>query len=264
MSSKLVWGVFLFCWFISAATLWVGMTALRLKEVAVSCDQARSLLCLSVLPPAVHRSKPCIPPALGPRPSETPCTPPPNLHPDNPHKMADWNRSAHLRFSGLHFSIRKFQPTNGGGLSVLPQHQPRFGPSVPSTCNSDGYEDGHSMLLTQFTREMRIDQQPPSSSLDLIKRLYSLDESWWLSSEAVVVQQAARLEQPQKPQHQLQRQQQGSTERQVPSNKATPAQVSFVLLKLREEVSNHCLTLLWSPVWLPHLSFPLHNTLKKY
>ena len=254
------------------------MAALRLKEAAalVSSDQARVAL-LRLPLPSVSLCKPCIPPALGPRPSEAPCSPPPP-------SSYNYHRGSHLRnvchvheiepvrltkkSPNLQLAMGVYQWTNG--ISVLTRELPWFGSSnvqvkrdhktttprnVINSYDCNQVHHPYSFLSQLFIENTKHtdqchQQQPSSSSVDLVKQLYSLDESrWQLCFDAVVLQEADRLERAQEPphtpsqdQHKQPRQSQkelerrGEPERRLPSDKATPAQMSFILLKLREEV----------------------------
>ena len=261
----------------------------RLKEAAtlLSSDQSgAALLRLPLLEPSVSLlSKPCIPPALGPRPTEVPCSPPPpspfdhhqsrnsrNVHHDV-YKIEAKSKSRHNKsFSNLQLASAVSVYQWASGISALTRDLPWFGSSnaplerdlkttvPPDFTNSFDQSSACSRrtLFSQFLQDTRHREhhgqlQVPSPSIDLIKRLYSLNESQLqLPFDAVVLQQADRLERTQESptspaaqgqkeqiphsQKPLERRGEQPEGRRLPSDKATPAQMSFILLKLREEV----------------------------
>ena len=262
----------------------------RLKEAAtlISSDQSRVALLrlpLTRLEPSVSLlSKPCIPPALGPRPTEVPCSPPPSSPSDchrrryshnirhDVHEIEVGQTSTSKRLPNLKSSsaVSVYQWTNS--ISALTRELPWFGSSnvqlehdcqttaPPDVTNNFELSNVHSChtLLSQLLQDTRHTEQHGQSPLSspstgLVKQLHSLNESqgqWHFG--AVVLQQADRLERaqepPTSPAEQGLQEQQGHSQKQVeerreqpgrrrlPSDKATPAQMSVILLKLREEV----------------------------
>ena len=275
----------------------------RLKEAAslLSSDQSRAaLLRLRLLEPSVSLlSKPCIPPALGPRPTEVPCCPPPsspydyhrsrnslNVHRDV-HKTDAINQTSNnKRSSNLQSASAAGMYQWASGISAFTRDLPWFGSSnvqlsrdhkttAPlDITNSFDRSSAHShrTLFSQIMQDARHTEhhgqiQLSSSATDLVKRLYSLDESrWQLPFDAVILQQADRLERAQEPhtapsaqgqqediprtQKQLERRGEQPEGMRLPSDKATPAQMSFILLKLREEVHGiHCVCCIILQIW---------------
>ena len=268
----------------------------RLKEVAslVSSDQSRVALHRLPLPLCITRlepvpssvspllSKPCIPPALGPRPTEAPCSPPPSYSSAN-----SYHQYHHRRLKNLCHDVHEieskstssvvsmYQWTNG--ISALTRDLLWFRSSSEcddrkTTALPDVYVDlsgvhrYHTLLLqlSQDTTTKHRDchhmyNSQPSLSSHSTRQLYSLNKSPRQQSQfgAVVLQQADRLERAQEPpaaEQQSQQEERGHLQKQVerrglgevpgerrerrlPSDdKATPAQMSVILLKLREEV----------------------------
>ena len=268
----------------------------RLKEAAslVSSDQSRVALHRLPLPLCITRlepvpssvspllSKPCIPPALGPRPTEAPCSPPPSYSSANSYHQYHHRRlknschDVHEIESKLTSSVvSMYQWTNG--ISALTRDLLWFRSSSEcddrkTTALPDVYVDPsgvhryHTLLLqllqdtTTKHRDCRHHMHNSQSSLSSHStgQLYLLNESPRQQSQfgAVVLQQADRLERAQEPpaaEQQSQQEERGHLQKQVerrglgevpgerrgrlPSdNKATPAQMSVILLKLREEV----------------------------
>ena len=239
------------------------MAALRLKEAVWSCDQGRAALLRLPVPlisTAVVLSKPCVPPPLGPRPTETQCSPssPPSSPPPPPHyRQTPRNSciSSHqncVNFPSLNFSMKRYQKTSHVSLT-LPSDTPSKFPWVGASnfLNVERKDNNYDLpLFAAKPADSATDCRSSQASLNLlVKKLYSLDESEWLSSEAIVLQQPDRVEraaespmrseQEQRDHPRAERQLQTSNEKeknQPPSDKASPAQMSFVLLKLREEV----------------------------
>ena len=203
-------------------------------------------------------SKPCIPPALGPRPSKAPCAPPLSSYNSRPirlhHRRRQSDPTCYQMLSRLHLSLKEASGISSGSLS---RRKSWFGISNIRVEIASPNEQGiHSLDAPTFpinlggqvfpslhnrdTLATTILDRSPSSVSVLVKRLYSLDESKWLVLQqpaqldslerAQETQQPPRQEVP-RPQHRPPR------ERQAPSDKATPAQMSFILLKLREEVT---------------------------
>ena len=254
------------------------MAALRLRDVVLSCDPGRAaLLRLPVVcsSHAVFLSKPCIPPALGPRPTEAPCPPPPpppNYHQNLRHVINGRHRNSYRdgqKLPRLPLSVNWHQKINP--LSNLPNLPWRELPwsrvsnvqveITPMDADESCCKIKHNAFPTQFEADSThttVNSHTSSTSLNsLIRELYSLDERQWCGSkQPVVLQQtdqlerAAETERPSSPQQreeereqpQAERQplQQPTEENQFHSDKATPAQMSFVLLKLREEVTKQC------------------------
>ena len=260
----------------------------------ISSDQARVALLRLPLPlvtrlepslsPLSLLSKPCIPPALGPRPTEALCSPP-SLSPgdsyhhrryshDVPQDVTELERSPGLKSA---HAESVYQWTNGISALTRDLLWFRSTSNVGTECDrkttapldiADGIDlsSAHRcrtlmLQLLQDSRHMEHRSHSPLSSpaTDLVKQLHSLNESrgqWQYGS--VVLQQADRLEHAQEPhtlptaeqpsrqeekglsQKQLERrgEQPGEKERRgrLPSDKPTPAQMSVILLKLREEV----------------------------
>lgn len=258
----------------------------------MSCGPARAVAPLLHLPAssssaAVLVGKPCVPPALDPRPLEAPCTVPsaptnyrqPHSH-NNLHLSSRNELTCCKKFPRLQLSLNANQRTNLA--SLFPKDFPWFGSNniqdkiVSSVDNSyHKLNVDNTSLKPQFTHEVypadndRLHVQLSSPSLIMVKKLYSMDDrhwlgpsddSWALRSDAVVLQQPNQLEKAQetdKPRQeewqvpqtdqQLPRPKQ---EKQLPSDKASPAQVSVILLKLREEVCLHNVCLLCCRVFV--------------
>ncbi len=296
------------------------MAALKkLKEAAALVllnDQSSKVallrLPLSRLEPASVSllNKPCIPPALGPRPTEAPCSPPPPSPTDNYHRSRRYSQNVHHnrhdvesigRTSGtinskrlpnltLASAVSLYQWTNG--ISALTRDLLRFGSSSsstqlerdykttappPDTATSGRFDlqpstiDRYHTLLVQLLQDTShaehhsqssLSPSPPSTTDFIVPQFHSLNVNQGERSfgAAVVLQQADRLEHaqesPASPTAREQQQQdqpqstRGHSQKQVerrgevpegrgrrlPSDKATPAQMSVILLKLREEV----------------------------
>lgn len=294
------------------------MAALKkLKEAAalvlLSDQPSRvALLRLPLSPSVSLLSKPCIPPALGPRPTEAPCSLPPsctdNYHHGRHYSQKSYhdarkfelvghtgnNNSKGLPNLALAGAVSVYQLTNG--ISALTRDLLRFGSSSstrlelerdrkvstssPDITNRDfdlqpSTIDRYHTLLLQLLQDTShgehhsqssLSPSSPSSSTEfVVQQLHSLnaDQGERLFGAAVVLQQADRLEhakepptsptageqqkdQPQGTQGHSQKQVERRGEEQpegrgrrgkwLPSDKATPAQMSVILLKLREEV----------------------------
>ena len=301
------------------------MAALRkLKEAAALVllnDQPSrvALLRLPLSPSVSLLSKPCIPPALGPRPTEAPCSLPPSPT-DNYHRGRRYlQRKCHdvrefesvghtsnnsngkgLPNLALASAVSVYQWTNG--ISVLTRDLLRFGSSSrtqvelehdckttappPDITSGRSFDlqpstiDRYHTLLLQLLQDTshgeHDSQSPlspsssPSTSADFVVQQFhsiNVDQGEQPFSAAVVLQQADRLEharepptsptagerqkdQPQGTQGHSQKQVERREEEQpegrgrrgkwLPSDKATPAQMSVILLKLREEVYSVC------------------------
>ena len=235
------------------------MAALRLKEAVLSRDQARAaLLRLPILSTSLL-SKPCIPPALGPRPSKTPCAPMLPSYNSRPirlrHRRRKSEPTCYQMLSRLHLSLKEASGILSGSLSG---RKSWFGISniwveiaSPNCTNEQNFLDVPTFpvnldapvfppLHNRDTLATASLNRSPSSVNVLVKRLYSLDESKWLvlqqPAQQDSLERAQETQQP--PQQEVPRpQHQPPSERQAPSDKATPAQMSFILLKLREEVT---------------------------
>ena len=319
------------------------MAALKkLKEAAalvlLSDQPSRVALLRLPLSPSVSLvSKPCVPPALGPRPTEAPCCLPPSCHTDNYHRGRCYSqRNCHdicelesvghtsnnshskgLPNLALAGAVSVYQWTNG--ISALTRDLLRFGSSSrtqvelehdcktttlpPNITSGRSFDlqpstiDRYHTLLLQLLQDTShgehhsqssLSPSSPSTSADfVVQQLHSInvDQGERPFSAAVVLQQADRLEharepptsptagerqkdQPQGTQGHSQKQVERRGEEQpegrgrgkwLPSDKATPAQMSVILLKLREEVYSVCRESYERDEFPSHLYFYCHT-----
>ena len=233
------------------------MAALRLKEAVQSCEQARAALLrlpvLSTSSSCVSLSKPCIPPPLGPRPSETPNHPPPpayNCRPVRPIRLSRHQQHETRQNELTHsHDLSKPQRTSGLSFSVIRENF-WFGMSSLQGERTSDKEHMNSVYSQTLLHQLYHNNLAATSNLvhpsptlnELFKNLYSLDENKWLALQQPAhwdslerAQETPRTSQevprPQEVGHRAPEQ------RQMPSDKPTPSQMSFILLKLREEVS---------------------------